>query len=131
MLDAVSGYVAKRIRAKALNAVSWPAHAAAILSAYAQLGHTSVVVPELISALSLAVRCTWMLARFEGTIEAVLFVQELGFPDLWSKSTVHAMHVVFIQWVTTMPSSRPPSRSPGMVRSMYCGSQAHALCMCA
>jgi hypothetical protein len=39
MLDAVAGYVIKRIRAKHVNAVSRPSDALAILQAYARLKH--------------------------------------------------------------------------------------------
>lgn len=55
MLDAVAGYIVKRIRNKHMNAMAQPQHVLAVLRAYAELGHVSVVVPELIGALSLQV----------------------------------------------------------------------------
>ncbi len=56
MLDAVGGYIVKRIRAQHLNAVSRPDHMAQVLSAYAALEHRSVIVPEILGALSSQVR---------------------------------------------------------------------------
>jgi hypothetical protein len=52
MLDAVAGYIVKRIRSKHLAAVSQPSHILSILQSYARLSHVSVVIPELIGALS-------------------------------------------------------------------------------
>ncbi len=43
MLDAVAGYVTKRIRARHVAAVCQPADVAAILNAYAHLQHNTVV----------------------------------------------------------------------------------------
>lgn len=51
MLDAVAGFVVRRVRARHLNAVSRPEDLAALLRAYAALSHNSVAVPELLTAV--------------------------------------------------------------------------------
>lgn len=52
MLDAVAGFVVRRSTAGHLNAVSKPEDVAQLLQAYAALGHNTVVMPELLNAVS-------------------------------------------------------------------------------
>ena len=52
MLDAVAGFVVRRMTACHLNAVTKPADLAQLLQAYAALGHSTVVMPELLTAAS-------------------------------------------------------------------------------
>lgn len=52
MLDAVAGFVVRRSTAGHLNAVSKPEDVAQLLQAYAALGHSTVVMPELLNAVS-------------------------------------------------------------------------------
>ena len=56
MLDAVGGHVAKRIRARHIHAVTRPADITALLQAYSDTRHNSVMVPELLAACALQVR---------------------------------------------------------------------------
>jgi hypothetical protein len=51
MLDAVAGFVARRVRAGHPDAMARPADFAALLDAFADAGHGSVAVPELLSAV--------------------------------------------------------------------------------
>jgi hypothetical protein len=51
LFDVISGFVVNRIRSKHLNAVTKPDDLAAVLAAYAQQGHKSVSVPELLTAV--------------------------------------------------------------------------------
>ena len=53
-LDGVAGHVTKAMRARHLQAVSRPADLAAILHAYADLDHATVVIPELLSAVCMS-----------------------------------------------------------------------------
>ncbi|KXZ42975.1 hypothetical protein GPECTOR_108g170 [Gonium pectorale] len=55
MLDAIGGHVAKRIRARHIHSVSRPADCVALLQAFADTGHSSVVMPELLAACALQV----------------------------------------------------------------------------
>lgn len=57
MLDAAAGFAVRRMRAGHLNAVTSPADLAQLLQAYAALGHTTVVLPELLTAASNQVCC--------------------------------------------------------------------------
>ena len=50
MLDAVAGFVVRRMAAGHLNAVTQPSDLAQLLQAYAALGHSTVVMPELLTA---------------------------------------------------------------------------------
>ena len=52
MLDAVAGFVIRRMTAGHLNAVTKPADLAQLLQAYAVLGHSTVVMPDLLTAVS-------------------------------------------------------------------------------
>ena len=52
MLDAVAGFVVRRMAAGHLNAVTKPSDLAQLLQAYAALGHSTVVMPELLTAAS-------------------------------------------------------------------------------
>ena len=52
MLDAVAGFVIRRINAGHLNAVTKAADLAQLLQAYAALGHSTVVMPDLLTAVS-------------------------------------------------------------------------------
>jgi hypothetical protein len=51
MLDAVAGYVVRRIKARHTNAVTRPQDLAGLLQAFAALRHNSVAIPELLSAV--------------------------------------------------------------------------------
>ncbi|GLC53919.1 hypothetical protein PLESTB_000887000 [Pleodorina starrii] len=53
MLDAVGGHVAKRIRGRHVGAITRPADCAELLRGFADSGHNSVVVPELLRAVAL------------------------------------------------------------------------------
>lgn len=52
MLDAVAGFVIRRMTAGHLNAVTKPADLAQLLQAYAVLEHSTVVMPDLLTAVS-------------------------------------------------------------------------------
>lgn len=52
MLDALAGFVVKRITARHLHAVARPRDILRMLRAYAKLQHRSVAVPELVAALT-------------------------------------------------------------------------------
>lgn len=52
MLDALAGFVVKRIAARHLHAVARPRDILRLLRAYARLQHRSVAVPELVTALT-------------------------------------------------------------------------------
>lgn len=56
MFDAAAGWVVKRVRARHMQAPSSPPQLAAVGAVFAGLQHTSVVVPELLNALSSQVR---------------------------------------------------------------------------
>ncbi|GFR51982.1 hypothetical protein Agub_g14513, partial [Astrephomene gubernaculifera] len=55
MYDAVGSHVAKRIRAGHVGAMTRPADCAALLQGFADAGHVSVVVPELLTACAMQI----------------------------------------------------------------------------
>lgn len=68
MFDAAAGWVVKRIRARHMHAPSSPQQLAAVASVFAQLQHKSVVVPELLNALSSQVRATEQVAESKAAV---------------------------------------------------------------
>ncbi|GFR51990.1 hypothetical protein Agub_g14522, partial [Astrephomene gubernaculifera] len=68
MYDAVGSHVAKRIRAGHVGAMTRPADCAALLQGFADAGHVSVVVPELLTAC--AMQISQEVAAFNEASEA-------------------------------------------------------------
>ncbi|GLI66650.1 hypothetical protein VaNZ11_010572 [Volvox africanus] len=55
MLDAIGGHVAKQIRNRHVGAITRPADCAELLRGFADAGHSTVVVPELLKAVAMQV----------------------------------------------------------------------------
>eukprot|EP00891_Asterochloris_glomerata_P005312 jgi/Astpho2/5312/Aster-x0672 len=89
MLDAIAGYVVRRVKTGHLHALSRPAGVVALLEAFSQMGHSTVVVPELLATLAGQMQQQLVLEHEQSAQQV-----ESSSPDAFRQASEYPPHLI-------------------------------------